>query len=65
MSQTMTAEQTALADLNARLPTGYRARSFDEADREPIVAAGNAESHPMEAESADEWRRWERSCCFA
>ncbi len=47
-------------DLNARLPKGYRTRPFEDADREPIVAAGNAESHPMEAESAEEWRRWER-----
>jgi mycothiol synthase len=56
----MTAEQAVLGDLNAHLPKGYRARPFDDADREPIVAAGNAESHPMEAESAEEWRSWER-----
>ena len=48
-----------LSDLAARLPTGYRARPFEDADREPLVAAGNAESHPMEAETAEEWRRWE------
>lgn len=60
MSQTVTGAQTVLDDLRARLPEGYRARPFEEADREPIVAAGNAEAHPMEAESADEWRRWER-----
>ena len=60
MPQTVTNEQTVLDDLRARLPKGYRARAFDDADREPIVAAGNAESHPMEAESADEWRRWDR-----
>ncbi len=41
------------------MPAGYRARPFVDADREPIVEAGNAESHPMEAESADEWRQWE------
>ncbi|HET7699356.1 MAG TPA: GNAT family N-acetyltransferase [Candidatus Limnocylindria bacterium] len=46
-------------DLGTRLPAGYRARPFEDADREPLVAAGNAESHPMEAESAEEWRRWE------
>jgi GNAT superfamily N-acetyltransferase len=50
-----------LDDLNARLPRGYRARAFDDADREPIVAAGNAEAHPMETESAEEWRHWERT----
>jgi mycothiol synthase len=57
---TLTGEATLLDDLNTRLPQGYRARAFDDADREPIVAAGNSESHPMEAESAEEWRHWER-----
>ena len=51
---------TVLDDLGARLPRGYRARAFQDADREPIVEAGNAESHPMERETADEWRKWER-----
>ena len=49
-----------LTDLNARLPSGYRAREFADSDREPIVAEGNAESHAMEHESAEEWRAWER-----
>ena len=48
-----------LDDLNARLPRGYRARAFADSDREPLVEAGNAESHPMERESAEEWRFWE------
>jgi GNAT superfamily N-acetyltransferase len=60
MSEAVTGAQTVLDDLRARLPDGYGARPFEDADREPIVAAGNAESHPMEAESAEEWRRWER-----
>jgi len=60
MAQTMTSQQTVLDDLSARLPKGYRARAFDDADREPIVAAGNSETSPMEHESAEEWRRWER-----
>ena len=51
--------KTPLDDLNECLRHGYRARPFEDADREPLVAAGNAESHPMEAESAEEWRRWE------
>ncbi|HUQ42111.1 MAG TPA: GNAT family N-acetyltransferase [Candidatus Limnocylindrales bacterium] len=59
VSQTLTGEQTLLDDLNSRLPKGYRARAFEDADREPLVEAGNAENHPMEAESADEWRHWE------
>jgi mycothiol synthase len=59
VTSTLTA-QTVLDELNARLPKGYGARAFDDADREPIVAAGNAEAHPMEAESAEEWRHWER-----
>lgn len=48
-----------LDDISGTLPAGYRVRAFEDADREPIVAAGNAESHPMEAESAESWRRWE------
>src|SRR5437762_9784570 len=48
-----------LDDLAARLPRGYRARAFDDSDREPIVAANNSEAHPMEHESAEEWRSWE------
>src|SRR5262249_26465552 len=50
---------TLLGDLNGRLPNGYHAREFADSDREPIVDAGNAESHPMEHESAEEWRYWE------
>ena len=61
MAQTTGAvEQILLGDLNVRLTKGYRARGFEDADREPIVEAGNAESHPMERESAEEWRYWER-----
>lgn len=45
--------------ITAHLPRGYRARAFVDVDREPIVEAGNAEAHPMEAQTADEWRRWE------
>lgn len=48
--------RSALAE---RLPRGYRARPFEDADREPLVAARNAEAHPMEQETAAEWRRWE------
>lgn len=51
--------KTLSESVSARLPRGYRARPFEDADREPLVEAGNAESHPMEAESADEWRQWE------
>ena len=54
----MSADQL-LDDVNTKLPRGYRARPFEDADREPIVDAGNAESHPMEHESADDWRYWE------
>ena len=55
----MSAEQTLLDETNARLPKGYRVRVFEDADREPLVAAGNAEGHPMEQETAEEWRRWD------
>jgi GNAT superfamily N-acetyltransferase len=59
VATTIASDATLLSETNARLPKGYRARSFEDADREPLVAAGNAESHPMEEETADEWRRWE------
>lgn len=45
--------------LGARLPAGYRAREFDERDRDPFVAERNREQHWMEQGSADEWRYWE------
>lgn len=48
-----------LDELSARLAKGYRVRAFEDSDREPLVADGNAEAHPMEAETADEWRHWE------
>jgi mycothiol synthase len=59
VAKAVAAEQTLLDEINARLPSGYRVRSFEDADREPLVEAGNAESHPMESETAEEWRRWE------
>ena len=59
MAGTVTSEQTLIDEANARLPKGYRVRAFEDADREPLVAAGNAESHPMESETAEEWRRWD------
>ena len=59
MAGTITSEQTLIDETNARLPKGYRVRAFEDADREPLVDAGNAESHPMERETAEEWRRWE------
>src|SRR3981081_1711706 len=52
----------AVADvlgLGARLPAGYRAREFEDRDREGFVAERNKEQHWMEQGSADEWRYWE------
>ena len=46
--------------VNVKLPKGYRARPFRDSDREPLVAERNAWSHPMEQQSAEEWRMWER-----
>jgi GNAT superfamily N-acetyltransferase len=60
VAQTITGERAVLDDVNARLPRGYRMRPLEDADREPLVEAGNAENHPMERESAAEWRRWEK-----
>ncbi len=52
----------AVADvlgLGARLPAGYRAREFDDGDREQFVLERNREQHWMEQGSAAEWRYWE------
>jgi GNAT superfamily N-acetyltransferase len=45
--------------LTASLPKGYRARSFEDRDREPWVAERNAWYGPMERGNAEEWRIWE------
>jgi len=45
--------------LSASLPKGFRARAFDERDREPWIAERNTWYGPMEQGSADEWRIWE------
>ena len=52
----------AVADvlgLSARLPAGYRAREFDDGDRDQFVLERNREQHWMEQGSAAEWRYWE------
>jgi GNAT superfamily N-acetyltransferase len=46
-------------DLGPRLPAGYRARDFADADRDAFVAERNKEQHWMEQGSAEEWRYWE------
>jgi RimJ/RimL family protein N-acetyltransferase len=45
--------------LTASLRAGYRARPFEERDREPWVAERNNWYGPMEQGSAKEWRTWE------
>ncbi|MEX2045947.1 MAG: GNAT family N-acetyltransferase [Chloroflexota bacterium] len=45
--------------LRARLPEGYRARDFEDGDRERFVDERNREQHWMEQGSAAEWRYWE------
>src|SRR2546423_3021639 len=45
--------------LTAILPAGYRARPFEDRDREPWVAERNTWYGPMEQGSAKEWRTWE------
>lgn len=45
--------------LTASLPAGYRARPFEDRDREAFVAERNTWYGPMEQGSADEWRIWE------
>src|SRR5687768_3805262 len=52
----------AVADvlgLSRRLPAGYRAREFADADRDQFVVERNREQHWMEQGSAEEWRYWE------
>jgi mycothiol synthase len=48
-----------LLGLRTRLPAGYRARDFADADRDGFVAERNKEQHWMEQGSAEEWRYWE------
>jgi RimJ/RimL family protein N-acetyltransferase len=45
--------------LTAVLPNGYRARPFEDRDREPMVAERNTWYGPMEQGNAEEWRVWE------
>jgi mycothiol synthase len=45
--------------LTASLPKGYRARPFEERDREPWIAERNTWYGPMEQGNAEEWRIWE------
>jgi GNAT superfamily N-acetyltransferase len=45
--------------LTAILPAGYRARPFEDRDRERWVAERNEWYGPMEQGSAKEWRTWE------
>jgi len=45
--------------LTASLPAGYRARPFEDRDREAWVAERNTWFGPMEHGSAKEWRAWE------
>jgi len=52
----------AVADvlgLGARLPGGYRARAFEDRDRDAFVAERNREQHWMEQGTAEQWRYWE------
>jgi GNAT superfamily N-acetyltransferase len=52
----------AVADvlgLGTRLPAGYRARDFADADRDQFVAERSREQHWMEQGSAADWRYWE------
>jgi len=45
--------------VTASLPKGYRARPFEERDREPWIVERNTWYGPMEQGSAEEWRIWE------
>ena len=49
-----------LERVSARLPTGYRARQFEDRDREPLIEERNTWFEPMEHQDAEEWRNWER-----
>lgn len=50
---------TDVLGLGTRLPAGYRAREFEDRDRDAFVAERNREQHWMEQGSAAEWRYWE------
>jgi GNAT superfamily N-acetyltransferase len=46
--------------LRVALPAGYRARTFEDADRDAFITERNRELHWMEQGDAEEWRNWER-----
>src|SRR5438132_11948756 len=46
--------------ISARLPDKYRARPFEDRDREPLVEEHNTDAHPMEYQVAEEWRMRKR-----
>src|SRR5256885_13927980 len=46
--------------LTESLPKGYRARPFEERDREAWIVERNTWYGPMEQGSAEEWRIWEQ-----
>jgi mycothiol synthase len=50
---------TDVLGLGAHLPTGYRAREFNDGDRDTFVEERNREQHWMQQGSAAEWRYWE------
>ena len=50
---------TDILALGAHLPAGYRARGFEDRDRDTFVAERNREQHWMQQGSAEEWRYWE------
>lgn len=50
---------TDVLGLGARLPAGYRARDFEDRDRDTFVEDRNREHHWMQQGSAEEWRYWE------
>ena len=48
-----------MLSLDAQLPAGYRARAFEDRDRDSFVTERSREQHWMEQGSAEEWRYWE------
>jgi GNAT superfamily N-acetyltransferase len=46
--------------VTTRLPEGYRARPFEDRDREPMIAERNTWFGPMKQADAEDWRMWER-----
>ncbi len=60
MLPAMDTTMTGADAITATLAKGYRAREFQDSDREPWTDERNAQVHELQRGTADEWREWEK-----